>query len=78
VNLTLIVELKRPKDPNTDEADGKDETLVPLDYETAGQIVDDEIHDLLVKTLPKGVRLTAIMDCCRKSVTVCFSFSTKL
>lgn len=38
--------------------------MIPLDYETAGQIVDDDIHDLLVKSLPKGVRLTAILDCC--------------
>ena len=28
-------------DKDGDEADGKDETLVPLDYQTAGQITDD-------------------------------------
>merc|ERR1711916_11436 len=31
--------------PDTDEADGQDETLVPVDYETAGQLVDDKIHE---------------------------------
>mmetsp|Transcript_32037 Transcript_32037/g.61956 ORF Transcript_32037/g.61956 Transcript_32037/m.61956 type:complete len:203 (+) Transcript_32037:2-610(+) len=41
-----------------------DETLVPVDYQSAGQIVDDEIHDVLCRGLAKGVRLTAIMDCC--------------
>jgi len=52
------------KDEDGDEEDGKDETLVPLDYESAGQIVDDEVHAVLVRGLPAGVRLTAVMDCC--------------
>ena len=50
--------------PDTDEADGQDETLVPVDYETAGQLVDDKIHEIMVKALPPGVRLTCVMDCC--------------
>lgn len=52
------------KDTDGDEEDGMDETLIPVDYEKAGHIVDDEVHDVLVRGLPKGVRLTAIMDCC--------------
>jgi hypothetical protein len=39
--------------PDTDEADGQDETLVPVDYQSAGMIVDDEIFDMLVAPLPK-------------------------
>lgn len=35
-----------------------------MDFEKAGPIVDDEIHEILVAGLPQGVRLTAIMDCC--------------
>lgn len=50
--------------PDTDELDGQDETLIPVDYATAGQIVDDDLHAMLVAGLPKGVRLTAVMDCC--------------
>merc|ERR1711991_461037 len=50
--------------PDTDEADGQDETLVPMDYKSAGQIVDDDIFDMMVAPLPKGVRLTVITDCC--------------
>lgn len=50
--------------PDTDEADGKDETLCPCDYSTSGVIVDDELHDILVKSLPEGVRLTVLFDCC--------------
>ena len=52
---------QRDTDPNTDEVDGMDETLIPVDYEKAGVIVDDDIHAILVAGLPQGVRLTAIM-----------------
>lgn len=51
-------------DTSGDEADGYDETLVPEDFDENGQIVDDEIHEILVRNLPKGVRLTAVVDCC--------------
>ena len=56
------------KDTDGDEEDGMDETLVPVDYAKSGQIVDDDVHDVLVRGLPKGVRLTAIMDCCHRYV----------
>ncbi|KAI9219709.1 peptidase C14, caspase domain-containing protein [Blastocladiella britannica] len=51
-------------DVDGDEEDGKDEALVPVDYETAGLIVDDDIHRLLCDQIPEGARLTALMDCC--------------
>lgn len=47
-----------------DEVDGMDSTLCPVDYAENGIIVDDEVHNVLVRGLPKGVRLTAILDCC--------------
>eukprot|EP00276_Gloeochaete_wittrockiana_P004318 CAMPEP_0184643872 /NCGR_PEP_ID=MMETSP0308-20130426/689_1 /TAXON_ID=38269 /ORGANISM="Gloeochaete witrockiana, Strain SAG 46.84" /LENGTH=296 /DNA_ID=CAMNT_0027072103 /DNA_START=224 /DNA_END=1114 /DNA_ORIENTATION=+ len=46
------------------EADGMDETILPEDFQSAGQIVDNEINRMLVLSLPPGVRLTAVMDCC--------------
>jgi len=51
-------------DVDGDEEDGLDETILPCDYRTKGVIIDDEIHDKLVKPLPAGCRLTALMDCC--------------
>lgn len=63
------------KDEDGDEEDGYDETLIPLDYATAGQIVDDEVHDVLVRGLPKGVRLTAIMDCCHSESVLDLPYS---
>jgi len=52
------------RDDNGDEADGKDETMVPLDYQSAGQIRDDDIYASLVAQLPQGCQLTVVMDCC--------------
>ncbi|KAF9478415.1 peptidase C14 [Pholiota conissans] len=52
------------KDTGGDEGDGYDEVIYPVDYESEGHIVDDEIHDTMVKPLPAGCRLTAIFDSC--------------
>ena len=57
-------------DKNGDEDDGYDETLVPVDFKSAGQIVDDEIFATLVAPLPAGVRLTAVMDCCHSGTVL--------
>ncbi|KAH7343305.1 caspase domain-containing protein [Rhizoctonia solani] len=52
------------KDLDGDEYDGMDESICPTDYETAGVLVDDELHELLVKPLPEGAGLTALFDSC--------------
>jgi len=52
------------EDLNGDEEDGYDSTLIPIDYKTAGQIIDDDLYAMIAGTLPKGVHVTAIMDCC--------------
>lgn len=54
----------RLKDDNGDEDDGYDETLVPLNYQEAGQIRDDDLFKVLVGAMPAGVHLTSVMDCC--------------
>jgi len=46
------------------EADGFNETLIPLDHTRAGQISDDVLWGSLVYNLPEGARLTALMDMC--------------
>ncbi|KAH7335589.1 peptidase C14 [Rhizoctonia solani] len=51
------------KDLDGDEADGFDEVIYPLDFEHAGHIVDDDIHEIMVRPLSPGCRLTAIFDC---------------
>lgn len=36
--------------------------IYPVDFETNGHIVDDLMHDIMVKPLPPGCRMTAIFD----------------
>jgi hypothetical protein len=52
------------RDTTGTERDGMNETLVPLDSQYAGQIPDDMINQLLVRPLPSGVKLHAIIDSC--------------
>jgi hypothetical protein len=46
------------------QEDGFDETLIPLDFKTEGQIVDDDLLDMLIKPLKAGVHTTVLVDCC--------------
>ncbi|KAH9003287.1 putative caspase [Lactarius hatsudake] len=52
------------RDRNGDEVDGYDEVIFPVDYSQTGTIIDDELHSNLIKPLPPGCRLTAIIDSC--------------
>ena len=52
------------EDLDGDEDDGYDEVIYPVDFRVAGHIVDDEMHSIMVKSLPAGCRLTAIFDSC--------------
>lgn len=55
-----------------DEADGYDEIIYPSDYLRSGIISDDEMYDLLVKELPAGVQLTALVDACHSGTCPAF------
>ncbi|TFY70869.1 hypothetical protein EVG20_g2131 [Dentipellis fragilis] len=52
------------RDKNGDEVDGYDEIIFPVDYQRAGDIVDDDLHHVMVRPLPPGCRLTAVFDSC--------------
>eukprot|EP00440_Ansanella_granifera_P036453 gb/GFBE01039552.1/.p1 GENE.gb/GFBE01039552.1/~~gb/GFBE01039552.1/.p1 ORF type:complete len:499 (+),score=92.01 gb/GFBE01039552.1/:1-1497(+) len=43
------------------------ESLVPLDFETAGLLVDADLFTLLVRPLPSGCRLTCVLDSCHSA-----------
>jgi hypothetical protein len=60
----------RVRDTSGDEDDGYDETLIPVDFRSAGQIVDDDILDMLVKPMKKGVTVTVLMDCCHSGTVL--------
>ncbi|CAL9226768.1 unnamed protein product [Arabidopsis halleri] len=57
-------------DYNGDEVDGFDETLLPVDHRTSGVIVDDEINATIVRPLPYGVKLHAIVDACHSGTVM--------
>jgi Caspase domain len=50
------------KDLNGDEDDGYDEAMVPLDFKTAGVILDDDLYDIFVKGLKPGVHVVALVS----------------
>lgn len=55
------------QDFNGDEPDCKDEVLVSVDSKF---VVDDEVHMRLVKALPPGVRMTALIDACHSATAM--------
>ncbi|KAH7920516.1 hypothetical protein BV22DRAFT_1039793 [Leucogyrophana mollusca] len=57
-------------DEDGDETDGFDEVIYPVDYKKAGVIVDDEMHRIMVKSLPMGCRLTAVFDSCHSGTAL--------
>ncbi|GAA5973386.1 hypothetical protein JCM11641_003105 [Rhodosporidiobolus odoratus] len=67
------------KDVDGDEVDGYDETIYPLDFKNVGEIIDDEMHAIMVAPLPQGCRLTAIFDCCHSgsALDLPYTYSTK-
>jgi metacaspase-1 len=65
------------RDQDKDEADGMDETLIPVDYDKKGQIRDDDVYDMLVTKIPAGCHLTVIMDCCHSGTILDLPYLVK-
>ncbi len=51
------------RDTDGDEADSNDETIVPIDFNTSGMIIDDEVRGILI-SLTETQSLVAVLDCC--------------
>jgi len=58
------------KDLDGDEDDGFDEVIYPMDFKANGHIVDDLMHEIMVRPLPVGCRLTAIFDSCHSGTAL--------
>lgn len=50
-------------DGNGDEADGKDECILPIDYQTRGVLTDDLLQHVLNMMHPR-TKCMVLMDCC--------------
>lgn len=67
------------KDLDGDEESGFDDVIYPLDFQQYGHIVDDDMHDIMVRPLPPGCRLTALYDSCHSgtALDLPYVYSTK-
>ncbi|EPS58807.1 hypothetical protein M569_16004, partial [Genlisea aurea] len=63
---------------NRDEIDGRDEMLWPVDHQTAGMILDDEINATIVRPLPRGVKLHAVIDACHSATLLDLPYLCRL
>lgn len=61
-------------DTNGDESDGLDETICPVDYQTAGMITDDELKRKFLMKVPMGNKVLSVMDCCHSGTVLDLPF----
>jgi hypothetical protein len=67
------------EDLDGDEDSGFDDVIYPVDFERAGHISDDVMHEVMVQRLPAGCRLTALFDLCHlgTALDLPYVYSTK-
>ena len=58
------------QDFSGDEADKKDETLIPVDYRTAGLITDDWLLEYVINAMPPDVRVFGLIDACHSGTAL--------
>lgn len=68
----------RVPDDDDEEFDDYDEALCPVDYKTAGKILDDEINATIVRPLPRGAKLHAIIDSCYSGTVLDLYFTCRM
>ena len=68
----------REVDRNMDEVDGYDEAICPVDYEHEGKILDDEINATIVRPLPRGAKLHALVDTCFSGTVLDLPFMCRM
>ena len=44
--------------------------MIPLDFQRAGQIIDDDIYKRLVTQMPANVTVVVLMDCCHSGTAL--------
>ncbi|KAH3666181.1 hypothetical protein OGAPHI_004370 [Ogataea philodendri] len=62
------------EDQDGDEEDGFDDCIYPVDFQQSGSLIDDVMHDIMVRPLPAGCRLTCIFDSCHSGTVLDLPF----
>ncbi|RZB95683.1 Metacaspase-3 isoform B [Glycine soja] len=57
-------------DMSGDELDRSDEVICPVDSREQGNILDDEINATIVRPLPRGAKLHAVIDSCHSGTVL--------
>jgi hypothetical protein len=65
------------RDTSSDETDGNDEVIVPLDYKQSGIITDDWLFTNLISKVPANVTLWAFTDCCHSGTIMDLKYNYK-
>ncbi|KAJ1402232.1 Caspase-like domain superfamily [Sesbania bispinosa] len=63
---------------NMDKIHGYDRAICPVDYEHKGKMLSDEINATIVRPLPSGTKLHAIIDACHSGTVLDLSFVCKM
>jgi hypothetical protein len=63
-------------DTSGDEIDGRDECIIPCDYEKSGYILDDELNERLVAKIGKCY-LFGVMDSCHSGTALDLNYNYK-
>lgn len=58
------------RDPDGNRTTGLDDSIVPIDFETRGQISSTLLHEHLVTRMAPGCTLFIVMDCCHSGSAV--------
>lgn len=66
------------KDLKYIEEDGYNETILPCDHKEEGEIIDDDLHRYLIQPLHNGVKLIAVVDCCRSGTCLDLAYEYKI
>jgi len=65
------------KDKNKDESDKKDEEIIPLDYDTSGEIDDDWLYKNFASKIPENINLWCFFDCCNSGTMLDLVYNYK-
>ncbi|ETB60967.1 hypothetical protein YYC_01922 [Plasmodium yoelii 17X] len=60
------------------EKGGYNQTIVPCDFQTEGEIIDNDLHKYLIQPLKDGVKLVSFIDCANSEGILNLGYKYKL